>query len=378
MQKLPLFSCILLRNEGKKPLSDAPAKTKNGTLFGDEHFAAAAVDIITAHDFGEAELFVYLALQVVHEPVEAPERYLAQYPDSDFATRRTQNAMASVMDSAVKNVTDALHARGVFDKTLIFFTADNGGNSGYSKFAGNNYPHRGGKSSDFEGGVRVSAFVSGGALPASLRGAKRTGLMHVADLHATLCGLAGAPLGGQEHGVPAISSLDMWGYLSGSVEQSPRTEVPLSTVNWHGLHFNFSLNESAAVIVGRHKLVVGSQAYLGFWQGALYPNQSTPCGTEHVHGTSAVCGAGCGTGCVFDIFADPSEHVDLAPQLPQLKADLLARLQRMRQERFQTDGDNSRLNFSSIGWTKPIATRAKDSEARGDFWGPYSISDMAV
>ena len=196
--------------------------------------------------------------------------------------------------------------------------------------------------------------------------------MHVADLHATLCQLAGAPLGGHELGVPAISSLPMWDYLSGKVPQSPRTEVPLSTVNWHGLHFNFSLNESAAVIVGRHKLVVGSQAYLGFWQGPRYPNQSTPCGPEHVHGSSAVCGAGCGTGCVFDIFADPSEHVDLAPQLPELKAQLLARLQRMREERFQTDDDNSRLNFTSIGWTKPIATEVKDSQ--GGFWGPYGVS----
>jgi hypothetical protein len=36
----------------------------------------------------------------------------------------TQNAMASVMDSAVENVTGALHARGVYNETLIVFTAD--------------------------------------------------------------------------------------------------------------------------------------------------------------------------------------------------------------------------------------------------------------
>ena len=225
------------------------------------------------------------------------------------------------------------------------------------------------ESSDFEGGVRVSAFVSGGALSASLRGTKRAGLMHVADLHATLCRLAGAPLGGQEHGVPPVDSLDMWDYLSGKVERSPRTEVPLSTVNWHGLHFNFSLNESAAVIVGRHKLVVGSQGYLGFWQGPQYPNKSTPCG--HKLAGQRVCGAGCGTGCVFDIFADPGEHNDLAAKLPQLKSQLLARLQQMREEAYQTDGDETMLNVSGIGWTKRAATEAKD--AAGGFWGPYGI-----
>ena len=45
-----------------------PAKTKNGTLFGDEHFASTAVDIIKHHDFEVERLFLYLALQVVHDP----------------------------------------------------------------------------------------------------------------------------------------------------------------------------------------------------------------------------------------------------------------------------------------------------------------------
>ena len=45
----------------------------------------------------------------------------------------------------------------------------------------------GGKVSDFEGGVRVVAFMSGGALPQGLAGGKRTGMMHIADIHATIC-----------------------------------------------------------------------------------------------------------------------------------------------------------------------------------------------
>ena len=41
--------------------------------------------------------------------------------------------------------------------------------------------------SDFEGGVRVVAFVSGGGLPDGLASGKRDGLMHIADMHATIC-----------------------------------------------------------------------------------------------------------------------------------------------------------------------------------------------
>jgi arylsulfatase I/J len=47
-----------------------------------------------------------------------------------------------------------------------------------------NYPHRGGKSSPFEGGVRVSAFVVGGLLPPKMHGrvfGSTSQIIHVAD-----------------------------------------------------------------------------------------------------------------------------------------------------------------------------------------------------
>lgn len=50
--------------------------------------------------------------------------------------------------------------------------------------AGNNYPLRGGKQTDFEGGVRAVAFVNGGYLPRHRRGDKEEGIMHIADWYA--------------------------------------------------------------------------------------------------------------------------------------------------------------------------------------------------
>ena len=49
---------------------------------------------------------------------------------------------------------------------------------------GSNHPYRGGKATNFEGGVRVPTFVSGGLLPAAMRGKVLTGLVHVADWYA--------------------------------------------------------------------------------------------------------------------------------------------------------------------------------------------------
>ena len=46
--------------------------------------------------------------------------------------------------------------------------------------AANNCPLRGGKYSDFEGGVRVVSFVSGGLIPEKRRGISLNGSMHIA------------------------------------------------------------------------------------------------------------------------------------------------------------------------------------------------------
>ena len=43
----------------------------------------------------------------------------------------------------------------------------------------------------FEGGIRVNAFLSGGFLPASVRGTKLEGMIHIVDWYATFCALAG-------------------------------------------------------------------------------------------------------------------------------------------------------------------------------------------
>ena len=55
----------------------------------------------------------------------------------------------------------------------------------------NNAPLKGGKFADFEGGVRVNAFVSGGVVAPSLRGRTIDTLVHIADWYGTLCAAAG-------------------------------------------------------------------------------------------------------------------------------------------------------------------------------------------
>ena len=70
--------------------------------------------------------------------------------------------MVKYLDDVVGNLTTALKQHGLWDKLLFITSSDNGGPIFQ---AGNNFPLRGGKYSNFQGGIRVNAFVSGGYLP---------------------------------------------------------------------------------------------------------------------------------------------------------------------------------------------------------------------
>lgn len=97
-------------------------------------------------------------------------------------------AMVSCVSEGTGNVTRALKKAGMWADTLFLWSSDNGGPQ---YWLGNNYPLRGGKGTDFEGGVATAAFVSGGALPAHLYGHVSNSPVHLADLHFTICLLTG-------------------------------------------------------------------------------------------------------------------------------------------------------------------------------------------
>merc|ERR1740121_2807159 len=94
------------------------------------------------------------------------------------------------MDQVVGQLRSKLEQERMWQDTLVIFSADNGGPL-YEPAAANNYPLRGGKFNDFEGGVRVNSFVSGGFIPAARQGTTHTGIVSVADWYGTLCEIVG-------------------------------------------------------------------------------------------------------------------------------------------------------------------------------------------
>ena len=69
----------------------------------------------------------YLALHNTHGPIEAPPEWEALYSKRlSFPKQITFDAMVSVVDSTVGNVTAALKQAGLWENTLFVWTTDNG------------------------------------------------------------------------------------------------------------------------------------------------------------------------------------------------------------------------------------------------------------
>ena len=135
-------------------LNDGPAYGRNGTAYSCDLFAADAVHLIRSHNTSRP-LFLVLSFQQTHGPNQCPKRY--QSRSVKHGDRRVFEGMVSCLDSATDNVTRALESRSMWHRTFLLWTSDNGGV--HNQYA-NNYPLRGGKGTDFEGGVRTNLAVS--------------------------------------------------------------------------------------------------------------------------------------------------------------------------------------------------------------------------
>ena len=322
--------------------TDKPAHGVNGTgpdNYEEGLFRERALKIINNHD-PSVPLFLYYAPHIVHTPLQVPESYVTKFsfiPDHD---RRYYHAMVNYLDDVVGDLVSALKNRGMWDNLLLVTSSDNGGPV-YPGGGANNYPLKGGKMSDWQGGIRGNAFVSGGYLPRSMRGIKTDGYIHLADWYGTFCGLADVDPTDKKAAaanLPPVDSMDMWPLISGKNSTSPRSDIPAS---------------DHTLISGDYKIMVGIMNQAG-WTGPLYPNSTNPAGGIF---TFMVCGD---SGCLYNIKDDPEERNNLADKMPDTLKDMRSKLAKYQATYF----DPNR------GRTWPGACDTAMS-TYGGFWGPF-------
>jgi len=283
-----------------------------------------------------------------------------------------------MLDQAVGNLTNALVRSGMWENTLIMFTADNGGVGEF----GNNHPLRGHKHDPWEGGTRVAAFVSGGFVPPSIRGT-RSGdkFVHVSDWYATFCALAGVDprndaylSGAYRH----IDGVNVWPLLTGSNATQPRSITPTSEAGifeidggkWWKLvtlagNSNWYTENNTEIPVTSDPCLDGAQK-----------DPAQPGRTDGiVNGPAQSEGQKCPVcnytmPCLYDILADPREEHNLAVDHPDIVERLRPILDTYNQHYVTGHLDKARLaaNYTAInksdwqGYDGPCYRRKEEVE----------------
>ena len=110
-----------------------------------------AVSFVERHP--ASPFFLYLAYNAPHSPLQATDKYLERFDHITDPKRKTYAAMVSAVDDGIGLLLDKLEEQGELKNTMIFFLSDNGGPINVN--GSRNTPLRDGKSSLYEGGVRV-------------------------------------------------------------------------------------------------------------------------------------------------------------------------------------------------------------------------------
>ena len=272
-------------------------------------FTQRATDIIINHANNQPNtpLFMYVALQNVHAPIEAYKSYETLYPNIKYPLQLAFDAMVSTIDDTVKNITETLKTTGLWNNTIFIWASDNGTPV---DVGGSNYPLKGSKSTNFEGGVRTPAFVNGGLLPDATRGTRRSEMIHILDFYATFATLANVdPNDGTA--IP-IDSLNMWPYISGMNTTSPRTRI----VHQHDMYTGSPLG---AVRDGDYKLIVNEENFATLYGNDTIGNFTPPASGKLPNPTQ--CSPT--KPCLFDIVNDPLETTDLSSTMPKKVKELM-------------------------------------------------------
>ncbi|XP_059143568.1 arylsulfatase B-like [Physella acuta] len=286
-------------------------------------YADRIQQIISTHKT-EVPLYLYLAFQQVHEPLQVPDDYYNLYPNVTDENRRRFVGMVTALDDAVGQVVKALKDRGLYNKTLIVFTADNGG---WVPSGGNNLPLRGGKMTVFEGGTRAVSFVHGPMFYKT--GIRYDGLMHLVDWLPTL-----AEASGSNYKDPDADGVSQWNSLLSLSLPSARQEVV------YNLDFSLDpLQGRAAIRVGDYKLVAGFPGLYDDWYtpgevatpslqnwGAVGHNDTTNWHLISQLLIKETSGTRCTPYYLFNLKDDPAERTNIYDDHPDIVLQLEDRL----------------------------------------------------
>jgi arylsulfatase A-like enzyme len=182
-----------------------------------------AVEFIERHK--DQPFFLYLSHYAIHTRLDGKPRYVAEFEKKPgagkgrFAKHNNPHLAAQLksIDEGVGMILKKLDEFGLADETILVFTSDNGGESRVTT----NGPLRGGKSTLYEGGIRVPLIIRYPKIvpPGTVC---KTPTCNI-DFYPTFCELAGIKPKGQH-----IDGLSITPLL-----HNPQARLDHDTLYWH-------------------------------------------------------------------------------------------------------------------------------------------------
>ena len=178
--------------------------------FGGDFFDRALQFI---EDNQGGKFFAYIPLTASHVPLHPSAAFLGT------SQRDLYGDTVQELDDGVGRILAKLVELGIDDDTLVIFLSDNGPWLEYGIDGGSAGPLRGGKESQFEGGIRVPAMMRWpGVLTA---GSTTDEPVSLIDIWPTLAGLVGQPIPADR----TLDGVDAWPLLSGQVQDLGRAAI---------------------------------------------------------------------------------------------------------------------------------------------------------
>jgi arylsulfatase A-like enzyme len=168
-------------------------------------FTDWAVEEIENHAAGDKPLFLYLAYNAPHTPIQPPEEWFERVRkrEPEISDQRARYvALVEQMDAGVGRVVEALKASGTYENTLLVYCSDNGGQLDVGAYNGE---IRGAKQEMYEGGIRVPMMaVWPGRIEA---GSVSSQMGMIMDLFPTACEAAGVAVSHEIDGHSILPTL---------------------------------------------------------------------------------------------------------------------------------------------------------------------------
>ncbi len=177
----------------------------------------------------DGPFFLYFPYHAVHDPVMGKpaykEHYRRKHQPGMKQFKPSYAAMTQSIDDSVGRILETLEELGLEDRTVIFFTSDNGGQLDHTT----NDPLRDGKASCYDGGVRVPLVIRwpGVTRPGSVSRELVTGV----DYYPTIVDILGL-----KKALAGRTDLD--GRSLVPVLRDPSTRLEPRALYWHYPHYN--------------------------------------------------------------------------------------------------------------------------------------------